>query len=347
MSDETTWNRAIINSKMEDLSEHRYLRLHLILGDSLMSQLGTFLKVGTMALLLRLLESGESLGDDLELLHPVKSLTDISRDPGSRRRIPMADGRLLTAVEIQRDYLSRAEAFLKFNDAPPWAKDVVEKWSYVLDHIENDPMSLDTMLDPYIKLSLFSKFLKKRGLTWEHLRSLAPRGRCNPASLEGLMGMYCRVTDPEDTLSDGEESVRRDKKPEPQEVRKVLQQLIELDIRYHDIRRDSSLFYLLERSGMLKHQVVSQEEITMAKTNPPVGTRAEVRGKTITSLVSKSINGVALWTAIWLPEDQKYLCIADPFAKQVEPKDMSKTGLTRSPSPALIRFLTDIGRRYL
>ncbi|MFQ6105203.1 MAG: proteasome accessory factor PafA2 family protein [Candidatus Glassbacteria bacterium] len=316
MTEETTRNRGIINTKIEDLTGERYQRLHVIIGDSLMSQLGTFLKIGTTALLLRLLDCGVSPGEGLTLAHPLKSLMDISRDPGCRRRVALMDGRSLTAVEIQRHYLAKAERFLECGDVPPWAEDVIGKWGQVLDLIEKDGSALTTMLDSYIKFSHYSRFLEKRGFTWEDLSS-----HSSP--------------------------VKRKGRHNPREIQETIQQLMELDIRYHDIDKNSGLFYILDKAGLLRHRVVSEGEISMAKTRAPEGTRAFVRGKTIASLADKDLKGIATWHGIWIPGDKKYFCLADPFAQDVDAGDTSKTLSPGSPSPAVMRFLSELGRRYL
>ncbi|MFQ6103296.1 MAG: proteasome accessory factor PafA2 family protein [Candidatus Glassbacteria bacterium] len=316
MTEETTRNRGIVNTKNEDLTGERYQRLHLIIGDSLMSQLGTFLKIGTTALLLRLLDCGVSLGKSLTLAKPLKSLMEISRDPACKRRVALMDGRSLTAVEIQRHYLKEAEKFLNYKDAPPWAGDVIGKWRLVLDLIENDKSALTTMLDSYIKLSYYSRFLEKRGLAWEDLR-----------------------------LTQSAQKSR--KRHDPQEIKKTIQQLMELDIRYHDIDQNCGLFYILDKAGLLRHHVVSKEAIARSITNAPGGTRASARGKTIASLAGNDLKGIASWNGIWVPEDRKYFCLNNPFAQDVDVCDTSKIPLSKTPSPAVMRFLSELGHRYL
>jgi proteasome accessory factor A len=108
MSGGTTTARAIINTRDETLADSsRYRRLHLILGDSNMSEVTTYLKVGTTALVIDMIEDGW-LNGDYSLHAPVDALRTISRDPTLRATVKLKDGRLLTALEIQHEYLERA-----------------------------------------------------------------------------------------------------------------------------------------------------------------------------------------------------------------------------------------------
>ncbi len=141
-SEATQRERGIICTKQEDLSGGTYQRLHLICGDSLMSETGIYLKIGTMALLTRMLDCDIDLTDGLQLENPVEALYEISFDPTCTKRVPLKDGRYLTAIEMQRLYLRKAEIFLKYNDAPVWAKDVVYRWGRVLDVVADDRMKL-------------------------------------------------------------------------------------------------------------------------------------------------------------------------------------------------------------
>ena len=115
----TTSSRAIINTRDETLADaHRYRRLHLILGDSNMSEVATYLKVGTTALVIDMIEDGW-LNGDYALHGSVSALRTISRDPTLRATVKLKDGRLLTALEIQGVYLDRAIQYAQSSGCDP------------------------------------------------------------------------------------------------------------------------------------------------------------------------------------------------------------------------------------
>jgi proteasome accessory factor A len=124
------FSRAIINTRDEPLADWGlYRRLHLLVGDSNMSEYATALKVGTTALVLHLLEEG--VVPEVRLLDPVHAVRSISRDPEYRWEVQLESGRPTTAVEVQRQYLDLAEEYLRGWDAEgDW---VLDEWRFVLD----------------------------------------------------------------------------------------------------------------------------------------------------------------------------------------------------------------------
>src|ERR671915_1140967 len=114
VSSATTRSRPIINTRDEPHADaERFRRLHVIVGDSNMSEYATFLKVGTTSILLRMLEEDSRPWRDLTLENPIRAIREISHDITCRRRVRLANGRELSAVEIQSEYLERALKFAK------------------------------------------------------------------------------------------------------------------------------------------------------------------------------------------------------------------------------------------
>src|SRR6476620_7397804 len=105
---ETTLKRGIINTRDEPHADaDKYRRLHVIIGDANLAEMSTYLKVGTTALVLDLIEAGVDLSD-LQLARPVTAVHQISHDPTLRKAVALADGRKLTALDVQRAYLDKA-----------------------------------------------------------------------------------------------------------------------------------------------------------------------------------------------------------------------------------------------
>ena len=114
MSRATTRSRPIINTRDEPHADaERFRRLHVIVGDSNMSEYTTFLKIGATSIMLRMLEEDSRPWRDLTLENPIRAIREISHDITCRRRVRLANGRELSAVEIQTEYLNRALRFAK------------------------------------------------------------------------------------------------------------------------------------------------------------------------------------------------------------------------------------------
>lgn len=169
-SSSTTSSRSIINTRDEPHADaEKYRRLHIIVGDSNMSEYATYLKVGTTALVLAMIEQGLSLSG-LELEDPVKALREISRDTTLRKKVRLEGGKELTAIEIQRIYLEKAKAHVTSEGADDMSRDIVERWEYVLEELEEDPSRLDREIDWIAKRTLINKYMDKKGCSLDDPR---------------------------------------------------------------------------------------------------------------------------------------------------------------------------------
>jgi proteasome accessory factor PafA2 len=164
---ETTFKRPIINTRDEPHADpDRYRRLHVIVGDANMCEIATYLKVGATALLLKMIED-EFIADDFTLLEPVRAIRAVSHDPSCAATVELEDGRKLTAVELQWEYLRLAKKYAQDNETTEVETDVLERWESVLDRLETDPMQLDRELDWVAKLKLMNAYRERDGLGWE------------------------------------------------------------------------------------------------------------------------------------------------------------------------------------
>jgi len=163
----TTTARGIINTRDEPHADReKYRRLHVIVGDSNMSEYTTYLKVGTTAIVLRMIEDG-FIKRRLSLRDSVKQLQLVSEDITCTQKVEMDDGRRLTAAELQRIYLETAKRYFEMVKPDEISKDIMEKWEYVLDAIEVDPMQLDRELDWVIKKKVIDSYVNSRELKWD------------------------------------------------------------------------------------------------------------------------------------------------------------------------------------
>src|SRR5439155_17919437 len=143
---ETMRNRPIINTRDEPHADpDKYRRLHVIVGDANLCEVATFLKVGTTALVLKLIE--DDLLPDLSLEHPVQALHEISWDPSCRQTVRLRDGRRVRPLELQWEYLDHAKKYVKESEPTPEHAEVLQWWESVLSGIEEDPFSMHRELD--------------------------------------------------------------------------------------------------------------------------------------------------------------------------------------------------------
>ncbi len=192
VSSATTRSRPIINTRDEPHADaERFRRLHVIVGDSNMSEYTTFLKVGTTSIILRMLEEDPSPWRDLSLENPIRAIREISHDVTCRRRVRLANGRELSAVEIQSEYLNRALRFAKRHRLSPLEQQALEMWEHVMVHLESDPLKLSREIDWVIKYHLIEAYREKHELPLTHPRvallDLAYHDVSRPRSLYYLL----------------------------------------------------------------------------------------------------------------------------------------------------------------
>ena len=170
---ETTLKRPIINTRDEPhASADRFRRLHVIIGDANMCEVATFLKVGTTALVLELIEE-KAFTRDLSVERPVAGLHSVSHDPTLRARLTLRDGRTATAVQLQWMYLEQVTTFVADRygrDADPDTVEVLRRWEDVLTRLERDPDALVRELDWVAKLRLLEGFRHRENLSWNAAR---------------------------------------------------------------------------------------------------------------------------------------------------------------------------------
>jgi proteasome accessory factor A len=261
VSSATTRSRPIINTRDEPHADaEQYRRLHVIVGDSNMSETTNLLKVGSADLVLRMLESGVPLRD-LSLEVPIRAIREISHDLTGRRSVRLTSGETISALDIQREYLGRAKAFVAAEGAhDPLHDTVLDLWERTLDAVESgDHAKVDTEIDWVIKKRLIEEYAARHGLGLEDPR------------------------------------------------------LAQLDLAYHDIRRDRGLFHLLSRRGRAA-RVVTDPEVFRAKTVAPPTTRAALRGRFIKAAQEHRRDFTVDWVHLKLNDQaQRTVLCKDPF----------------------------------
>lgn len=171
VSSATTRSRPIINTRDEPHADaEHYRRLHVIVGDSNMSEYTTYLKVGAMAVLLRMVEDPGCVLRDMTLENPIRAIREISHDLTMERKVRLASGKEMSALEIQSEFLDRALHYADTNGLPPDELKALEMWEHVMTHLKSDPFKLDRELDWVIKHNLIEAYRAKHDLPLSHAR---------------------------------------------------------------------------------------------------------------------------------------------------------------------------------
>jgi proteasome accessory factor PafA2 len=226
---ETTLKRPIVNTRDEPHCDaQKYRRLHVIVGDANLSEVSTYLKLGCTALVLAMIEddwftrAGER---EFTLSSPVAAMRRVSYDMTLRHPLELADGRRMTALEIQWEHLDLARKYaedrgLEAVGGEEIGRDLLRRWEDVLTGLESDPMSLANQLDWVGKFRVIDGYRQRHSLAWTDSKLAA------------------------------------------------------MDLQYHDVRPEKSLF---ARLGM--ERIVDEASVIEAMTEPPRDTRAYFRGK--------------------------------------------------------------------
>ncbi len=166
----TMVERPLINTRDEPHADSKlYRRLHVIVGDSNMSEFSIYLKVGITSIVLHLIEKGV-VGKQFSLQNPVAVIKSVSRDLSCKRKIALKDDRNWTAIEIQQAYLDLAHQHLTSEERTPVVEDVLAKWEFVLNGLKSDPMSLSQHLDWIIKKKLIDAYITRHEFKWTDAR---------------------------------------------------------------------------------------------------------------------------------------------------------------------------------
>jgi len=167
---DTMLKRPIINTRDEPHADkEKYRRLHIITGDVNMSEYATYLKLGTTAIVLSMIED-KFIDKNLKLQHPILTMRTVSRDTQCSKPLQMENGKQFTAIEIQQEILEFAKRYTAAQPQDQITDDILEKWEYVLKGLEQDPKLLNRELDWVMKEYLITNYLEKHNCGWDDPR---------------------------------------------------------------------------------------------------------------------------------------------------------------------------------
>jgi proteasome accessory factor A len=198
----------------------------------------------------------------MTLENPIRAIREISHDLTLTRTVRLANGRELTAFDIQSEYLQRAVRYAQTHDLSPQEKQALDMWEHVMTGLEREPLSLTREIDWVTKYQLIEAYRARHGL---------------------------ELGDPRVAL---------------------------VDLQYHDIRRDRSVFYKLQNADKVE-RIVTDADITEAIDTPPQTTRARLRGEFIRRAKERKRDYTVDWVHLKLNDQaQRTVLCKDPFRSQ-------------------------------
>jgi proteasome accessory factor A len=266
--------RSVIDAGDEPYADaERFRRLRVTVGDSNMSETTTLLKVGSTEMVLRMIEAGAMM-PDLMLDNPIRAIREVSHDLTGRSRVQLANGRQMSALQIQYEYLTRASDFTGTSGLDPASQRVLQMWQRVLGAIETGNLEeIAAEIDWVTKYRLIERYRARHDLPLS-----APR-------------------------------------------------IAQLDLAYHDLRRDRGLYYLLQRDGAVD-RVTRDLDIFEAKSIPPQTTRAKLRSEFIRRAQERRRDVAVGWMHLKLNDRaQRTVLCKDPFRSADERVDRLIAGM--------------------
>jgi len=320
ISGDSTGNRGIFHTKNEPLAGDGNSRLHILCGESLCSETAIVLKIGATALVTAMAEEGLRPGVGIRLAAPLDALRTVASDVTCARKLRLAAGCELNAIEIQRRLLQLAERNVAV--LPPWAPEICALWRVTLDQIEAGPDSVATILDWAIKQRIYEGRIARCGVARERFAFLNSIVEQLNATLAGA-----GVDDRRIRLA----PLLGPKSPIPKEIEVIGGLLERQGLAFDDLKRFLSLrdelwqidtrfgqigprgiFTELDRRGVLDHKVAAVDDVDMAMRRPPAVGRARLRGEAIQRL--SGLKGAKCnWSAVY-GADGRVLDLSDPFA---------------------------------
>ncbi len=169
VSSATTRSRPIINTRDEPHADaERFRRLHVIVGDSNMNEFTTYLKVAVTDLVVRMIEENTVMRD-LSLENPIRAIREISHDVSCTKQVRLANGRELSAVDIQREYFDRAVRFIERRDGDALSRQVLEEWGNAIEALASGDLDgLEPKIDWVAKMALIDRYRAKHDLPLTH-----------------------------------------------------------------------------------------------------------------------------------------------------------------------------------
>ena len=313
----STEERGLYHTKDETLSQSGYHRLHVLCGESLCSHTADYLRIGTTALIVALIDAGLRPGQRVRFDDPLDAMRQFAADPTCTVTARMKDATHASAIEVQRHYLQQVERHLDAEFMPEWAGDVCKKWCDVLDGLERDPMSMATTLDWPLKLTLFRKRASQQRIEWDAMdrwTRMAHRVKTLPApgSDQAFLKLGAGLMPEAKSLNATTKKTGVTVDEGLARFLTLRAELCEMDTRFGQLG-GSGIFSAVDDGGGLHHRMAHPTEIEVAKHVGPTVGRARVRSIRIRELASRPTDYSCSWQGVVDKKKRLVLDLSHPF----------------------------------
>jgi proteasome accessory factor A len=323
----TTGDRPLFGTRIRKESDYGaggWTRMHLICKDAQRAPFGIYLTYATTGMLVYQINHGETVGRSLTLEDPLGAVRAFSRDPWLRTRARLADGRSLTALEIQFCYLAECERAQQRGALPEWAPEALRHWRQTLEDLGRDPQLLAPRLDAYCKLLIFEHELMRGNLDWNDLKLALARltrlhSEYSAAVAHAVVSGECRYLSEEEREEHktAMAAMGLTKDTELERLRFAVR-LQALDLKYHEL---GGLYDRLHAAGRIDPVTVTDKDVERAMHQPPPGGRAEVRGDWIHAFAAEG-DWFGNWDYLWHPPTARCVDLRDPFSHELHVRQL-------------------------
>lgn len=329
ISSDSVGQRGIYHTKNEPLCRDGSHRLHIICGESTCSRITGWLKIGTTALVVAMIDAGLSPGAEMELAFALNAMHRFADDPSCTAAVQTRAGRTVTAIEIQRHYLEKAEAHVGAKFMPAWAGEVCVLWRETLDALERSPAALSKRLEWPIKFALFHRHASRRGFDWptvelwttvaERLSHALVQSGCPPVPMRGEDALKRKASPVPETIAvlGKKLDAHGQSWDELRPFLDLKKELFAIDVRYSELGEDG-VFQALRRAGMVQDDAPGIGDSEDAVLVPPQVGRARLRGDAIRGIWDhgRARECFADWARVVDRVAKKRLDLHDPFAEE-------------------------------
>jgi hypothetical protein len=341
ISDCSTANRGIIHTKDQTLSSG-YRRTHILIGASLCSHKGNWLRAAATSLCVAMADAG--IHAELQLCNPINALRTFSADVTCRATARTLAGENLSAIDIQRRFLDLARQNVGQPFMPDWTGQAIAEWDAMLSRLAKGPAAVDRTLDWAMKYRVLTAHIEKRGFDWPALRQCSHLAdfivRCEKArrtSRQGGSDLADAMMDVDGLLADIVRQItphlaaRGMSWQQLYDYAELRLELFALDFKFGQL--GSGIFHDLDRAGVLDHGIagVDRENVDRAITHPPTGGRAKLRGQVIQRLHATKGAHVCNWTSVIDKSKGMILDLNNPF--EIEEKWSKMSGAPEEDEP--------------
>lgn len=326
VSGSSTERRGIYHLRDEPLARNGWHRVHILSGDAARSPRAAWLRAGTTALVLALVDAGERLWDCPPLTAAVTAMRAYNSDLSLKFRSSLTDGRSLSALDIQRIYLQAVEARRGHPALPGWADEVIAEWRKTLEHLASGTAAQEARFDWAVKRALFAQHCEQRGFSAKKLAVWNQVLRGWQLELgstsRSVLGIFSRMAESPNELAacpaHGASALASagSSWDELSAFARLRAELCEIDLRY-SLLGPGGIHGQLFEQGLLDQSLPGGSNVFTPESvlAPPPRGRARLRGECVREFSGRA-GLAATWTGICNSETNLQLPLHEPTMEE-------------------------------